>query len=766
MKRVKISDWSLAVPGRDAVRVAVDGILLLLTLWGTVFTAVSAYGIEADALWLGSVCLLLCALYLFLFSWPRAMLPGAILIAVLWGTALWLKRDVMLNGALQIAGYVLGTLAEVFEVGMPVIPDMSAAARRELVTWTLSMAVIPLGGFLGWSVIRARSPALTLLLSLLLFLPALLAGALPDWLSLMALTFCYCLLLLASLSARHDPRGSARFTLLCMPFAALLLGALTLLIPKTYTAPQWAGTFRARTEEIAASLMDNNSLGSLLPGGAVETTVRLDRAGPRQFTGQTVFTVSGDTPGRVYLRGVSSASYTGSAWEPLEDDDYAEIGLDGDNNLIHGVSPFNLPSLTASEPDYSELRIDYSNSLSGCMYAPYQLATAPDEIEGVTFQNDSWLSRRFGIQQKNLFYRPDAAPESAMLLPRTAAGAEEVYRKFVYDNYTSLPSDFQQTVDRWEQRLNQILEENPEAQARAMESWGNVIRLYPPGRYDHPLLLADWYALLLELTSKYDLDTPYTPDGADFVDYFLNESHRGYCVHFASAGVLLMRASGVPARYVEGYTTVVPKFGTASVLDSDAHAWVEIYLDGYGWYPVDMTPPGGTGIEAHSTLGEKLPDEPETDPPEDSKKDTEEPPKPDLDKPEPTPPSTPNTPQPEVIQTKPRSVLWLWIPLLLLALAVLSAQSALRRELLDRRLNAPGCNRAVIAAYGYMERLVRWGGNIEPEAISLAQRAKFSQHALTEAERAQMLSLADSQRERAWEGMSKWRRLLFWLSGL
>ena len=116
MKRVKISDWSLAVPGRDAVRVAVDGILLLLTLWGTVFTAVSAYGIEADALWLGSVCLLLCALYLFLFSWPRAMLPGAILIAVLWGTALWLKRDVMLNGALQIAGYVLGTLAEVFEV--------------------------------------------------------------------------------------------------------------------------------------------------------------------------------------------------------------------------------------------------------------------------------------------------------------------------------------------------------------------------------------------------------------------------------------------------------------------------------------------------------------------------------------------------------------------------------------------------------------------------------------------------------------------------
>lgn len=766
MKRVKISDWSLAAPGRGALRAAVDGILLLLTLWGTVFTVTSAYGIEADALWLGSVCFLLCALFLFLFSWTPAMLPGAILIAALWGTAVWLKRDVMRDGALQIAGYVLDTLSEVFDVGRPIIPDLSAAARRELVTWTLTAAVVPWGGLLGWSVVRARSPALTLLLSLLLFLPALLAEAVPDWLPLMALVFCYCLLLLTSLSSRHDPRGSARFALLCMPFVALLLGGLTLSLPETYTAPQWAGAFRSRAEEAAASLMENSRLDGLLPSGSVETTVRLDRAGPRQFTGRTMFTVSGDTPGRVYLRGISAANYTGSAWEPLDDGVYAEIGLDGDGGLISDVSPFNLPSLTALERNYGELRIDYGNSLSGCMYTPYQLATAPDEIEGVVFQNDSWLSRRFGVQEKNLFYRPDASPDNPGVLSGHAAGAEETYRQFVYKYYTALPAGFQQTLDRWQNRINEVVSNNPDAQEHAARLWyGSSYRNQPNG---WPLLLADWYALLLELSAEYDLNTPYTPDDADFVDYFLNESQRGYCVHFASAGVLLMRAEGIPARYVEGYTAVVPEYGEAPVLDSDAHAWVEIYLDGYGWYPVDMTPPDGTGIESHSTLGVKLPDEPEKGTNEDDETNTDEekaPSTPDISKPE-SAPSSPKAAQADSGKTISRSILWLWVPLLVLTLAVLLGQSALRRELLDRRFNASGTNRAAIAAYGYLERLARWGGVMEPEAVSLAQKAKFSQHALTETERDSMLAFTENQRINVWNGLPWWKKPLFWLSGL
>ena len=91
MKRVGISDWSLAGRGRDPLRIVVDGVLLPLALWGTVSVVLSSYGIDADKLWLASVCLLLSVFYLVVFSWPRAMLSGVFLAAAVWGTACWMK---------------------------------------------------------------------------------------------------------------------------------------------------------------------------------------------------------------------------------------------------------------------------------------------------------------------------------------------------------------------------------------------------------------------------------------------------------------------------------------------------------------------------------------------------------------------------------------------------------------------------------------------------------------------------------------------------
>jgi hypothetical protein len=82
------------------------------------------------------------------------------------------------------------------------------------------------------------------------------------------------------------------------------------------------------------------------------------------------------------------------------------------------------------------------------------------------------------------------------------------------------------------------------------------------------------------------------------VEYFLSESHVGYCQHFASAGVLLLRQMGIPARYASGYIVKSGSFFknadgdgyTAVVTDRAAHAWAEIYLEDIGWVPVEMTP--------------------------------------------------------------------------------------------------------------------------------------------------------------------------------
>ncbi len=87
---------------------------------------------------------------------------------------------------------------------------------------------------------------------------------------------------------------------------------------------------------------------------------------------------------------------------------------------------------------------------------------------------------------------------------------------------------------------------------------------------------------------KYTLDGGYPDAGEDFVSWFLLESKEGYCSYFASAMTVMCRIAGVPARYVEGYY-ISPVNGEAVVTGKNAHAWVEVYLNGIGWTAFDPT---------------------------------------------------------------------------------------------------------------------------------------------------------------------------------
>lgn len=79
-------------------------------------------------------------------------------------------------------------------------------------------------------------------------------------------------------------------------------------------------------------------------------------------------------------------------------------------------------------------------------------------------------------------------------------------------------------------------------------------------------------------------------DGGDFLDFFLLEGREGYCMHFATAFVLLARAQGMPARYVQGFCVPIHDQGEISVYGDMAHAWPEVYFDGAGWIPFEPTP--------------------------------------------------------------------------------------------------------------------------------------------------------------------------------
>lgn len=150
----------------------------------------------------------------------------------------------------------------------------------------------------------------------------------------------------------------------------------------------------------------------------------------------------------------------------------------------------------------------------------------------------------------------------------------EKYETFIYDTYTEIPE-------------------------------GNAPRamsLFSEKEYDRSIEeLSRRVSMVVEYLERY---TSYTlspgrlPRGEDFVDYFLFESKKGYCSYYASTAVVLLRSLGIPARYVEGFlidmdnsdTEITDNMETTYLVkDSNAHAWVEVYVDYYGWVPIEVT---------------------------------------------------------------------------------------------------------------------------------------------------------------------------------
>lgn len=160
--------------------------------------------------------------------------------------------------------------------------------------------------------------------------------------------------------------------------------------------------------------------------------------------------------------------------------------------------------------------------------------------------------------------------------PQTAeqqayAEAENVYAKFVYDNYLQIDPKLEQLLDEVFYQDDFLTEDKTV--------------------YDVTKRIRE----VLEKKASYQEQPEAVPKDAEPVSWFLNKGHEGNSVLFAAAAVLAYRAAGIPARYAEGYLVTAQMAesagdGAIEVTEQNAHAWAEVYMDGLGFVPVDVTP--------------------------------------------------------------------------------------------------------------------------------------------------------------------------------
>ena len=156
--------------------------------------------------------------------------------------------------------------------------------------------------------------------------------------------------------------------------------------------------------------------------------------------------------------------------------------------------------------------------------------------------------------------------------------------EFMYSVDTWTDTEVDAVLSDWRRKTETTLPpvENPETRQRAVE-------LRATANSDE-----DYVALVLDTFNRqsyvYTL-RPGAASGPHPIDEFMFQSRRGFCEHYASAFVFMMRAARVPARVVAGYQggEINPINKTVIVHQFDAHAWAEVWIAGKGWVQVDPT---------------------------------------------------------------------------------------------------------------------------------------------------------------------------------
>lgn len=724
-----------------------DMLLVLLSLFGTAQCLVSAFSLSVKPLFLSLCIALFTFLFLVVFSLKRWRLPFLLALSAAYCVTAYFLRTYFLQGFVLTTNQILSTMSAHSRFDFPQFRvDLPVGEYTNACTIFLAFVLFFLSCYICWTV-RRHSFWLSLLGTAPFLLVPLGFTITPAWPSVLMLLAFWATLLFCRFCA-HSSFGrtsaAGRVVLLVLPAVGLCLVGMSLLIPQdTYTRP-------ASIEELRKELESGIYQSSLFSTqGGTLGRVNLNTAGNREYTGQTVLRVKNPDKTPLYLHAFSGSVYTGVSWEPLPDSSYAELEdalyFNPQNMAGQFLSFYALPE---EQSLLVEIEIQNVAANRNCIYAPYGLASRPEELPGTAFVHDAYIraTSPFGMANYTLqtwdltrFSRT----ADLELVSEPFYSAEQAYRSFANTHYTQLPQNLLEKLQWYCIQMG-----IPSVEIAGQEA---VVRS-----------ITD----LVLSSGEYTLSPGTTPEGRDFVDYFLFENHKGYCVHFASTAVALLRSQGIPARYAEGYAVTAGDYGEdgwADIPDRHAHAWAEVYTPGLGWQPLEVTPgvqlSSGELNESDDVLPEESSSLPESEPESSSEPSSSEI----------TTSSSPVETSSSASSTA-ESASFDFGPLSPILLVFLSAGGgiflvALRRVILlkrrEKRFHLVNTNQAALAIYAYLTDLTAFGASINPRSEELALKAKFSPHILTQDEVEELRSDAHKMARALYPTLPVFRKLVF-----
>lgn len=546
----------------------------------------------------------------------------------------------------------------------------------------LSVMTIPGIWVTVWTIIK-RKPAF-FAVPVAILLPAIcfvITNTVPATWCLFLLCLTLLLLVLTQTVRRREAKDGNRLLALLLIPALLCTSLLFWAVPMEGYSP------RFETPQWLQNLMTGQGpiIGGTDPGTAVDLRV----VGPKSEARTEIMRVKSTRPGVIYLRGQAYDQYEGATWSVSNVDTTQDRYWPTKNMVSSG-------EITITTRTEQRLR-----------YVPYYIQNGAwmDQIrhgrlEGAATKEYTFpIMDRVGSSNLNTGIMRDALVEQCLQLPEsTSVKAKEIAKQIgIAPTYSRL-------------KKAQIISE-----------------------------------YVSELV-KYDTQTNAMPDDQeDFAIWFLTEAQSGYCVHFATAATILLRASGVPARYVTGYMINVGS-GFGIVEQRHAHAWVEYLDDNRGWVVLDPTPVGDQPDVTEPTEPNPTKPSESTEPttptgPSESTEPSMEPSTEPTIETEPSESTVPQESRPVQGQTvTQRDWSWLWnilkyMSLILGPIALTAGQYFLRISLRKRKRRKAANNEKALLDWKEVNLLSRLMKQpISEELEELAEKAKFSQYTLTAAE--------------------------------